>query len=453
MWLVVKIIIITAAYILFKLIQTTQIYNNIRKVWRNHIACLIKCRERRKILMPFKNACLQFLYALFWFIVLFYLFMRLSISFGFEQSGFASCCFMLVIIYLIGMFWHISSIVGNISGDNSNAKNSKKLEIKKANNIKTNQQKAANENDWIKKIIWHDKEEIEDDAKNYDKTPWYCSRRFIAPTLYFVIQTLVLIFITKERDIYTYIGAVWLAFSLIYFSVKGYRLAILLLTALIIFDFIYGIIIYNIQGGIIVARFMIYGGFVGELITAFRVERYMAKNKLCKKKKRLRDFLVGFLFPSIVAFSAMVICEIDKPLSKDDETSAQMIGTIYMHTTGVINYCQDAGYAMTTYPETFKRKFADKIVFAEQEMKRLDVNAPSIYEIEGMRDTSYNAWIDERQVLIARLVMNEHGISPNEFQWDEKYYQLLTQTEFCQLIDEMADKFIDSNQDLDILRN
>ena len=58
-------IIITAAYILFKLIQTTQIYNNIRKVWRNHIACLIKCRERRKILMPFKNACLQFLYALF----------------------------------------------------------------------------------------------------------------------------------------------------------------------------------------------------------------------------------------------------------------------------------------------------------------------------------------------------------------------------------------------------
>ena len=54
MWLVVKIIIITAAYILFKLIQTTQIYNNIRKVWRNHIACLIKCRERRKILMPFK---------------------------------------------------------------------------------------------------------------------------------------------------------------------------------------------------------------------------------------------------------------------------------------------------------------------------------------------------------------------------------------------------------------
>ena len=114
--------------------------------------------------------------------------------------------------------------MGNISGDNSNAKNSKKLEIKKANNIKTNQQKAANENDWIKKIIWHDKEEIEDDAKNYDKTPWYYSRRFIAPTLYFVIQTLVLIFITKERDIYTYIGAVWLAFSLIYFSVKGYLL-------------------------------------------------------------------------------------------------------------------------------------------------------------------------------------------------------------------------------------
>ena len=117
-WLIVKIIIIALAYILFRFIQRTQIYNKIKKIWRNHIAFLIRYKKRRKILMPFKNACLQFSYSFFWFIVAFLLYMSLSITLGIEKSEFASYCFMLISVYIIGVFWHISSIIGNLNHKN-----------------------------------------------------------------------------------------------------------------------------------------------------------------------------------------------------------------------------------------------------------------------------------------------------------------------------------------------
>ncbi len=350
--------------------------------------------------------------------------------------------------------------VGFSEKENPKTKKDKKKVTEKESLIKENKQNVISdkkeEDFWVKKIIWHDTEEIEKLAKDYDKTPWYKSTRFIVPTLYFILQTISLIFITKETDIYTYIGTALLAFSLIYFSVKGYRFAILLLTALVIFDFIYGIIIYHIHGGIIIARFMIYGGFVGELITAFRVECHLTKNDLSKKKKILKDILFGIIFPIVCAIlisSIMVVYESNKPLSEDDNKSYQVIGKIYKHTTGISDYCKDVGYEMTTYPEIFKKVFADKILFAEKEMNRLNLNSQSIYEINGIENISYEAWQDERKLLIARFLIQEQQIQPEEFEWDEKYYQLLSQFQFCQFVDEHAEELISEDNDLDILRN
>lgn len=351
--------------------------------------------------------------------------------------------------------------VGFSEKENSKTKKDEKIITENTISIKENKQNIISdkkEDDfWIKKIIWHDKEEIEKSAKDYDKTPWYRSNRFIVPTLYFILQTISLIFITKERDIYTYIGALWFAFSFIYFSVKGYRFAILLLIALVIFDFIYGIIVYNIHnGGVIVARFMIYGGFLGELITAFRIECHLIKNNLSKKKKALKDILIGLVLPTIFVVlisSIMVIYEDNKPLSEDDNKSYQIIGKIYKHTTGIRDYCKNVNYNITTYPEIFKQKFADKILFAEQEMKRLNIKSQSIYEIEGIDNISYEAWQDERKLTIARFLIQKQQIQHKEFEWNDEYYQLLSQLQFCQFIDENAEELINEHNDLDILRN
>lgn len=117
-------------------------------------------------------------------------------------------------------------------------------------------------------------------------------------------------------------------------------------------------------------------------------------------------FYVPFLIAATVKWIT-AIYEANKTLSKDDEKSYQVIVEIYMHTTGIIDYCNNAGYLMVRYPELFKQTFANKISFAEQEMKKLNINSPSIYQIDELKTVSYTAWNEQRQMVIANIIMDE----------------------------------------------
>lgn len=86
-------------------------------------------------------------------------------------------------------------------------------------------------------------------------------------------------------------------------------------------------------------------------------------------------------------------------------------------------------------------------------MKRLNIKSQSIYEIEGIDNISYEAWQDERKLTIARFLIQKQQIQHKEFEWNDEYYQLLSQLQFCQFIDENAEELINEHNDLDILRN
>lgn len=170
----------------------------------------------------------------------------------------------------------------------------KKEEAKTADEGKKNDNDTRN---WILKTIWHDKIEVEKYAKSYDEKPWYKTSRFIAPILYFLLTVSTHLFFSKEEfGVLEIIGVAAVMTPFIYLSTKGYRSAMALIILFIIIDFIAALLVFPVRPRIapIIVRFLIYGTIAGELITSIRVENYLIKHHLRKKKKTLKDFIIGF---------------------------------------------------------------------------------------------------------------------------------------------------------------
>lgn len=156
--------------------------------------------------------------------------------------------------------------------------------------------------------IWQSKKEIEEYAKNYNNTKWYKSSRFIAPLIYFTLTTLSIFLLMDVKDILVYILIGLIAFVSIYFSVKGYRVVMLFIIVFIIIDVLSSQIMYPPKHApLLLYRLILWGIIIGQYITAYRIERYLAVNGLLAKKRILKDIFMGLILPIVCTIIILFI--------------------------------------------------------------------------------------------------------------------------------------------------
>lgn len=110
--IVCTIVICVIIGFLCYIIGKSRIFKSLIKLWRRHIAFLLKYKKRRKIVMPFKNACLQLLYSLFYIALFFCLYLLIGVALIRNPRPVIDYIFIVGMIYLVAMFWHTSAIIG-----------------------------------------------------------------------------------------------------------------------------------------------------------------------------------------------------------------------------------------------------------------------------------------------------------------------------------------------------
>ncbi|MBR2136436.1 MAG: hypothetical protein IJ852_00545 [Alphaproteobacteria bacterium] len=307
-------------------------------------------------------------------------------------------------------------------------------------------------------LLWDSQEKIRRLAENYSQIPWYKSTRFGAVFCYALLlfAATVLDLGFKGNLHYTVMfiwGCLVVIIPVIYLGTKGYRW-LLFLVALSLIGGILNLALH--------AYFWIHWLFAlvllylfRQTIKAFRIENYRIKNNLSAKKPIIKDILISIILPLTGAFLTAAGFAIHEYNQIESEQRKQemflLVGTVYNHTTGLVKYCQTAGYTIIRYDRAFKEKFSAAVQRAEESLPLLGLKAASLSEIKDIDQISYDAWQSDRRRLIAHHIMEEQGLSADNFVWLDIYDQRMPIAEFCRMLDENADMFVNKNSELDFL--
>lgn len=177
--------------------------------------------------------------------------------------------------------------------------------------------KEKNERNKFCRFFFATKEEIENRAKEYDRTKWYKSYRGIGVLLFFISLVLGLVanlFFNVEEmpDAYTFIELLAILFPLLYLSARGWRPFIALLLIYFTADKAFTAwIFYKIGINQILGAFIWWLIIADILVNAIRVQNARSRLGLMPSKKPyFRDAAIsisGFLVLFGLALIAFVI--------------------------------------------------------------------------------------------------------------------------------------------------
>jgi hypothetical protein len=282
---------------------------------------------------------------------------------------------------------------------------------------------------WFQKIFKTEKE-IKEAAKNYDSTPWYKSPGY--GVIIIVLLHLLAAFLIAGLGIGDILAAAAVFLPLLYLVARGYRPFLALFLIYYTADTVYTV--YKI-GYIATPLILWWLVAVYFAILAFKIEN--ARVELGRGKPAyVLDTIAAIAIFAVFVGTTLYLT------SKANDTKEVMYwkGFIYRNTDGIADYCTGYDVDMSHYVNTFKEEYKSEIAYVNGEISDAGFNPDTIYQDidvdKGKIDSLIKNHFDHLyKILISLLVIEQKGITPEEFKWSDEYYEIITKPGFCSFID------------------
>lgn len=281
--------------------------------------------------------------------------------------------------------------------------------------------------------LWADSTEIQKGVENYNSIKWYKSVRFV-PVFFVLIMTTIY---ELRMEKYTF-GPEWwnivVGFAMflpfIYLMVKGYRVVILCWIILYTIN-MWDTILFHPKTSVVV-HLIWWCVITGCGITALRIEN--ARHKIDSiKSTLLKDIIVIIIYCTIIGVGFFPV------LNKSNDSLAYCYAAIHKNTKGITSYCTKQGVLLQEYPFAFKRQYAKEIELVNNMLKNSEYLLSTYNQELAEYDRNFEYINNERKYYISDFIIEEMHINPNEFTWKDEYWDIMSGSDYCRLMDNSFD--------------
>lgn len=296
---------------------------------------------------------------------------------------------------------------------------------------KTSENKEISKN-WFASL-WQSNQKIAEIAKNYNEQKWYKSYRFIAGFL--LLLQLGAGFAVGLLDIPSLIATATVFLPLVYLVMRGYRP--FLIIAIIYYTIDKVMTIYAIDR-VTLGALVWWVLTTLALLNAYRVEHVRAKTNKISGKRVIVDTLLAI----IMVITCLVGFIFVMPKTDDGKVEQLVYWKAFslQNTDWVKQHCSQYEIDMSKYSKIFNDVYSTQIEFIDNQLGAAGVDAQKLNsemmaspEVGSEMLASFDAM---RKNMIAQLVLSQSGGSMETFVWEDKYNEVLSEREFCLIMNE-----------------
>lgn len=285
---------------------------------------------------------------------------------------------------------------------------------------------------WIE-YFWKNKEDIQNDARLYEKVKWYKAPRYLAAII-ISIQMLAG-FAVGMLNIIDFFAAMTMFAPLIYLLTRGYRPFIAFTLLFYTIDKLYTM--YMI-GNLSIPAVCWWAATTYFLIMAFRIEQEKVRLNVDIQKTYIRDSLIF-----VILFAVFFVLAATFPKPQPAKELMYWKGFSYRNTEGINKYCN--GVDMSAYNEKFANKNEKSLISVDEQILALGFNPQTIFADlkipQEIMDGQVAYYFETfRKGLISFVVVGQSAVTPQEFVWKDEFWDIMPRDEFC--------KFINNNFEL-----
>ena len=217
----------------------------------------------------------------------------------------------------------------------------------------------------------------------------------------------------------------------VYLMVKGYRVIIFCWIIMYTISQWYTMLFVPITTPVV--HFIWWCIIAGAGVTALRIENERHKVNTIKSTL-LRDIIIIMLYIAIIGIG--LFCYI-KIIPNDN--LAYCYAAIHKNTKGITSYCAKHGVLLQEFPFAFKRTYKDEIELVNNMLKESEYLL-SIYNQElAEYDKNFEYINNERMYYISGFIIEKMQISFDDFIWKDEYWDIVSESDYCRLIDNSFD--------------